>query len=225
MEFWGNCQGYDRRPGDPTTGASVDYRAPTAVRPLAPAITNGPSIVTHVFDDEVEQRYFQIFAQEYAPRTVLSGTFNSIGLLTYLIPQACWTEPAIRRGCIALGALRLGQDQEFSDRTISKRWDSNQLYEYALEQYQRAIGSMREVKRIRTALIACLMIFCIEMSLRHPDIAMRQMLSGLKLVEQYECCAESVYIGTEDKVEGDLIAAFRTLEIRKSRHIYHYAIY
>ena len=173
-----------------------------------------------MFDDEDEQMYFQVFALDFAPRTVLSGTFNCVGLLTYILPQACWTEPALRRGCIALGALRVAQAQEFSDSTTIQKRDADRIHEYALEQYQRAITAMRQVKRIRTALIACILIYCIEMSVGNPELGLRQLLSGFNLLERNDCRAEHGGAGTKDRLEADLIAAYKNFETRKLSHIY-----
>jgi hypothetical protein len=62
-----------------------------------------------IFQDEQEHPYFQIFVYEVAPRTAVSGIFNVVGILTPLVPQACWKEPALRHGLVALGALSMTQ--------------------------------------------------------------------------------------------------------------------
>lgn len=141
-----------------------------------------------------------------------------MGILTYLVPQACWTEPALRRGCIALGALHLGRLGEFSNSATSMKHDSKRFYEKALEHYQRAIKDMRDVKDIRTALIACLIIFCAEISVGSVDLALGQILSGVKLLKRYDHSANSRQARRRDKVEDELVAAFKTLEIRKLRY-------
>jgi hypothetical protein len=79
---------------------------------------------------------------------------------------------------------------------------------------------MTEIKRVRTALVGCILIYCVETSVGHPDLALRQILSGFNLLERYNCRVEHGDTGTKDSLEADLIAVFKNFEIRKSSHIY-----
>jgi hypothetical protein len=184
-----------------------------SLRQLAPAaISKGPSTTFHVFDNELEQRYFQIFARDVAPRSTITGEFNSSGVLTYLIPQACWQDPALRRAYITLGALHVGRSKELSNSLALKEADAKDVYKYALQQYQQAIKAMREVKDVRTALLSCILIFCIEMLVRNVELAFCQVASGLKLLGHYDADTSNTPVSG---LEDDIINAFRTLEIRK----------
>jgi hypothetical protein len=64
--------------------------------------------------------------------------------------------------------------------------------------------AMRQVEDVRTALIACLLIYCIKTKRRSLDLAFGQDQSGLEVLGRCKAV-----------VEDDLISAFRKLEIRK----------
>lgn len=71
---------------------------------------------------------------------------------------------------------------------------------------------MRDVKDVRTALLSCILIFCIEISVRNVELAFRQVISGLKLLGHYDTDVSNKRVSG---LEDDLIDAFRTLEIRE----------
>lgn len=68
---------------------------------------------------------------------------------------------------------------------------------------------MQAVESLRTALVACILIYSFEKQLRRHDLAFRQLMKGFKLLERY--LDDEAHAGGE--VEDTLIKTYRSLEL------------
>jgi hypothetical protein len=125
------------------------------------------------------------------------------GILTHLLPQTCWNEPSLRNAYVALGALSRSQS-ESDDQILGQ----TATYEYALRKYQQTLVGMQAVQNLRTALVACILIYSFEKQLRRHDLAFRQLMKGFKLLERY--LEDGEHAGGE--VEDALVKTYRSLE-------------
>ena len=125
---------------------------------LAP-LTANPS--KSLFQSEEEQYYFEIFSSKTAFEILPS--FDS-GILRQILLQACVSEPSIRHGVVALGALDKTAEsfEVFSVCASEGRGDPIQHpiqhHQNALKQYTTAIKYMRAAasgskQDIRTTLL------------------------------------------------------------------------
>ncbi|KAL3427745.1 hypothetical protein PVAG01_01254 [Phlyctema vagabunda] len=220
VKFWGACDGYgpvnetavqstSKTPlvqkSNNTTCSSLQRRI---LQPLSP---------WH-FRDNQQQQYFGVFRDE----TVLSlpGIFTS-SLWDRVILQACDDEAFVREAAIAIGALSVWKRRETSGDV------SREPYEYALQQYGRALRSMRKAlinaeTHLRKTLIGCLLVICFEAMQGNYFLAMMQALSGLNILEDWKMRKrkksrkelEGIISPAPNIVEDDLVQAFAGIDLQ-----------
>ena len=189
---------------------------------------------TFEFKNEVERRYFAQFqektAQEIAPYFD-SETWRR------LVLQTCHV-PAIRHAIIAIGALdktyMTSRTEKDTNLDISEDPDSPNIHRrIALDQYDKAIRSMREAVRngkqdLRTTLITCLVIACFEAFHGNHPLANAQLKTGMSLIYEWRATfANALPMGFKspkpDVVEDDLVQTFGRLEIQTCDYVGMYS--
>lgn len=130
-----------------------------------------PFAVPHL--DDQEAAYFQIFFKDVAPQ------FQDYLLFWDYAMKESKSSYSIRHGLVALGALSKSAKRSPSNHY---RVDLTQgtHRETALEQYQKALQSLRESiggvdqsHTVRTTLISCLILFCFENFLGHGGFSLQ----------------------------------------------------
>lgn len=98
------------------------------------------------------------------------------------------------------------------------------MYEFALKEYDKALKGMRtaiENRRhdIRTALVACLLVFCFESLQGNPNAAVSNAQSGLNLLQDYMAtrsprCGMSCGAIAWEGIETDILSTFSELDVQ-----------
>ena len=160
----------------------------------------------------------------------LSGIFKT-SVWNYTILQACHSDPFALRAVVALGALYKSMKKS---HTISATISSVQVSDidvasqhlaFALKAYDRAISGMRSVTPVpektlslRKALIACLLVYCVEQFLKSPDTAYRQGQSGYALLREWMARKPNRQAGLSSPdsnvVEDELFQELSRLEVQ-----------
>jgi hypothetical protein len=137
------------------------------------------------FESEHDSRFFFVYVQQIASE--ITGPFMS-HLWHRLIPQACEAEPYIRRLVTGIGAMSEVCSIPSDSIAMSSRRSS--IYEYALRQYDKALlGMQKAIKQgrhdVRSALMACLLVFCFESMLGNEESAAQNARSGMRLLQEH----------------------------------------
>ena len=189
---------------------------------------------TFEFKNEVERRYFAQFqektAQEIAPYFD-SETWRR------LVLQTCHV-PAIRHAIIAIGALdktyMTSRTENDTNLDILEDPDSPNVHRrIALDQYDKAIRSMREAvmhrkQDLRTTLITCLVIACFEAFHGNHPLANAQIKTGMSLIYEWKATfSNELPMGFKspkpDIVEDDLVQTFGRLEVQTCDYVGMYS--
>jgi len=134
-----------------------------------------------------EQRYFHLFSQTTA--TELRGYFDSI-FWAQTVLQESLNEPAIRHAVTAIAALsRVAEEEPKTSRPMGIRKIKDGHYRFGIEQYNKAVVSLRErlarkENALRTALIACILFVCVEAMQGDQASASSQIHGGLNIMQQ-----------------------------------------
>lgn len=169
-----------------------------------------------MFQNQQEQQYFRLFADQIAPH--LAGSFQT-DLWDCLVLQACEREKSILHAIIAVAALE-STSKSFQGKSVKGVQDSTatkEHHQFALQQYQKAIRSMRKAtlngtQDLRTTLITCLIIICFETYSGNHETAIKQAMIGLDLVEGH--LAEESHGSQVGSVEEEIFQAFSRLDIQ-----------
>lgn len=166
------------------------------------------------FRNEGEHRYFGLFREAVAP--CLSIYFNS-GLWDRLLPQACDSHQPTQYAVVAIGALKRTYDlKELPDGRSSRRLEEARFhYKFALRQYGNAVRLMQRdsidsIHDLRIVLVNSIAIICFEALHGDYDAALRQVIVGLRLLQDYHRGA-SYTCQTSPDFEEELIRAFGRL--------------
>jgi hypothetical protein len=147
---------------------------------------------------------------------LLTGPFTS-SLWTKIILQACHDEPFVKDTVVAIAAL--SKSFEMAQRSpirSANQAESRKHYEFALQQYGKAVRAMRntlsnEEQHLRKALLACLLVFCFEGFQGNQDLAISHAQSGYKLLQEH---TQRDRPFTPDKVEDELVRVFSRLDLQ-----------
>jgi hypothetical protein len=183
--------------------------------------------------DEREAYYFCAYQEETALE--LAGVDKWSSPWTYTMLQAAHTEPFVVRSLAAIGALSKSIKMEHAASVCptsmreTSREISRKHREFALVSYDKAISGMRQIdtlperrSSLRKALIACLLVFSIELFLHSPNTAMIQSQAGYDLLQRFEaeyaCRHRKAGIASPDSnvVEDELYYEFSRLDLRSA---------
>lgn len=219
MKFGIACDGYGTvasplksvvKKNQPLLPKETDRRLPFSVLQCQPSQS--------LFSTEQDHRYFEVFCSKTAFEILPS--FDSSNLREVLL-QACISEPSIRHAVVALGALDLTAEslQDFEKMSLDD-WNENphQHHQNALRQYTTAIKEMRAASArgeqdLRTTLLTCFVILCFEAWNGNQDLAVRQIQTGLKLVQAWR---EEIIINQKRQniTDDELIKTFSKLDVQ-----------
>lgn len=121
---------------------------------------------------------------------------------------------------VGVGALNQAVRNGFQKSGEERPYNSqNATYQYALKQYDKALKGMRTAiatgkHDVRTALIACLLVFLFESLQGHPYSAVSNAKCGLMLLQEWESCRSSskaTYSGAR-ALENDILNAYAVID-------------
>jgi hypothetical protein len=136
-----------------------------------------------------ERRYFQRFCQTTSHE--LSGVFSNI-FWAQIVPQTALHEASVRHAVTTIAALtKTLEAAPASSYRIDTQTVQDEHHKFAIEQYTKAVSSLREAlatkqSGLRTALIAAILFVCIETLQGDQRSASRQIHQGLALLDQVQ---------------------------------------
>ena len=160
--------------------------------------SKSPSItpVNGMFESNQEKRYFEIFCDKTAYEILPTLEADVVRLM---LLQACESEPCIRHGIVAIGALdKTSQTaQDFERLAWNRREEMEGIgkpkehYHNALKQYGKALKKLRlaisERKMdLRSTLLASLIIFCFEAWHGSNQLAVEQIQTAIGLIQDWK---------------------------------------
>lgn len=188
-----------------------------------------------VFKNQDEFNYFRLYCEEIAPRL----SYSSQTIWQQLLLQAGQDQAFIRHAIISIGALTrslktmgMGIVQNPDERRPSiandpERLESTKVYTFALEQYEKFLqgvkshlSSTAKEKGRRMALIACLLVVCIETIQFHFGNSLHHARSGLALFEEITNGESKVNnreissSSTPDIIEDVIVQQFHRMELQ-----------
>ncbi|QSZ35276.1 hypothetical protein DSL72_008145 [Monilinia vaccinii-corymbosi] len=208
------CSGYLKQSDKPKPRPIVPIlpkeEEPRATRKSIVELYIGPR-----FTDELEARYFRYFCQNSAAE--IAGPLPT-GIWSEIIPQVCEIEPYIAHGLVALGAF-IKHRKEITNGSVSS--STHQHREYALREYGKSLRGMQEAidkntgRSPRTALIACMLVFCIEGIQGHQASATLHATNGiLMMYDLYQANMARCALGNQCAAGPELRRAFMDLDLQ-----------
>lgn len=155
--------------------------------------------------DDQEAAYFQIFFKDVAPQ------FQDYAPFWDYARKECKSSYSIRHGLVALGALSKSAKRSPSNHY---RVDLTQgtHREIALEQYQKALQSLRESiggivqgHPVRTTLASCLLLACFENFLGNAGFSLQHITWARHLLSTSVPPKTNPSITKDDMVEEDIV--------------------
>ncbi|KAF7920212.1 uncharacterized protein EAE97_011553 [Botrytis byssoidea] len=167
------------------------------------------------FTEELEGRYFKHFCENVAAG--LAGPLQT-SVWSEIIPQVCEIEPYIAHGLVALGAF-----SKYSKEMVQggESSDTKKHLEYALREYGKSLRGMQKAidgnvsRSPRTALIACMIVFCIESLQGHQASASIHATNGIMMLyDYYQSSAAGTEFTKENVIGPELRRAFTDLDLQ-----------
>jgi hypothetical protein len=159
----------------------------------------------------------------------LSGPFKT-SLWERLVPQVSEAEPLVRHAVAGIGVLnqvyrdhRPRNASSAESLSCDSQFEKKQrfLYEFALKEYATALKGMRRAIEnqkhdIRTALVACLLVFAFGNLQGNPNAAVSNAQSGLMLLQDFMAARTPHWSHREPScgIEQDILSAFLGLDIQ-----------
>ncbi|RDW66109.1 hypothetical protein BP6252_09744 [Coleophoma cylindrospora] len=188
------CDGYDvdrpKQDAPAVTSSFVKYR-PLLKKPVA-LITKQPAAQVYGNNDEFQS--FRLYCEDVAPR--LAGEMQA-QLWSRLLLQASQDQPYIRNAIFAIGALskthRGGGVGAYRYKTIGTgdtELALQQYHSFALQHYDKFLRGVREnitddEAGRRMAMIACILVVCIETLQNHSQAAFFHSRAGIDLMHDW----------------------------------------
>ncbi|KUJ21681.1 uncharacterized protein LY89DRAFT_681114 [Mollisia scopiformis] len=183
---------------------------------------------TLLFIDPREASYFKAYQEDAAPE--LSGLLRS-SVWSYTILQACYQEPFVLRAVVAVGALNKAIKTEYmvSISSPSTKESTQALAQqhraFALASYDRAILGMKQImpepkkcSSLRKALLACLLVYCMEIFLQSPNTAFYQTQAGYSLLQEWISQKSQRNLGIQSPdstvIEDDIFYEFARTDLQ-----------
>lgn len=209
QKFGVRCDGYQIFVSSNTPQRRTPPKGVDIPKPQPPV----QSIISRIssrarFENDLELRYFRIFCDQISSHIAIP---HRLTLWEQLIPQASEAEPFIRHILVAIGSLSKGLGFAPSPHERATVENPQAEHQYALQQYGKALIGMRKAAEngepnMRTALIACLLVFCFETLQGRQGAACALASSGITLF--HDRGAKK----TRQTIEDDLIQAFTSLD-------------
>lgn len=193
--------------------------------------TTTPRLVHHINPsnmslNEEEGRYFRHYCENLAAH--IPGHHQTT-IWGRIIPQAAESEPFIQHAMVALAALTKSSGLESYGKSplgglkMTQTMDSH--LKCALIQYDRALVTMRnalnyDMQDVRNALIAGLLVFCVESILGRHGSASQHAINAVNLFYRWkfgrrtETRSGIVYSAQQITIEDDLSSAYFGLDLQ-----------
>lgn len=169
--------------------------------------------------NEKEHRYFDLFCARTGYEIMPS---HDSGSIRQMLLQACYSDSSIKHAIVCLGALDKTAETtlEFSKLSLdnaAKSTRANEHHRFALEEYTKAVASMRTrgpMRDVRSTLLSVLLIFCFETWNGNMEMAVRQVHTGVRILQEWKSAFKDADMALEGKspaphiVEDDLITIF-----------------
>ncbi|OBR13295.1 C6 zinc finger protein [Colletotrichum higginsianum IMI 349063] len=178
LKYQGHCGGYK-------SNATQKPSRSDQLRPILPRLAgrkadNGfllePNYTSLVFADQLEKDHFDYWLA-FTGTTVL---FQS-DLLTQVIPQLSWKDPAIKHAALAIGASALGGSTR-TERMLGKgRFTSDSLVHYGKALNLLYTSPMSPER----TLLACLLFITFESLRGNKAAGLSHINHGSRILEQY----------------------------------------
>ena len=175
-------------------------------KPPSPTRRDPPParLLLNPIEDPVEQSTLSFFTTFTALK--LSGSFSS-NFWERRVIQASMSEPSVRHGVIALGALH----QDFISRHESSgNGHDPSTKAFAFRQYTTAISHLHQLmstgtQQLDITLIACILFICFDCLLGNHTSAIIHLKAGLKILEdiKLENCHGATFAQTTSAHEWD----------------------
>jgi hypothetical protein len=201
-------------------------------------LQNDPAL--EIFTDQNEYYCFRLYMEEAAPRL----SFSNQSIWHHLLLQAAHHQPFIKHAIVTIGAL-CRSSRELATKGIStlgiqklpqffhgcnQPSATKHNYEFALKQYDKFLTGAKEQISTnvqldddhmrRTALIACLLVVCIENLQFRYTVAIKHTQDGLRLMQEYIDTApkrDYSYGATSSQpyvIEDELVLQFKRLDLQ-----------
>ncbi|ESZ91090.1 hypothetical protein SBOR_8523 [Sclerotinia borealis F-4128] len=164
---------------------------------------------------EDESRYFRYFCEKVAAG--IAGPLPT-GVWSEIIPQVCEIEPYIAHGLVALGAFSKHRKEIVNGSGSSSTYKH---LDYALKEYGKSLQGMQRAidksagRSPRTALIACLLVFCIESIQGRQASASIHATNGIMMLyDFYGSSAEGCDFSKQGSIGPELRTAFTDLDLQ-----------
>ncbi|KAE9381146.1 hypothetical protein N431DRAFT_505432, partial [Stipitochalara longipes BDJ] len=214
VRYWGHCEGY-AQPRKWVDSTSENRECMPVLRPksrLAQASTSFP-LLYHSFERSRQYRFRNdeeqcaFFAFQHLTTNELSGLFVS-ALWDSIILQESNEEEFVRDAITAIGALSSSEKRTVNDPVHGRltNFTPTSRYQFALQQYGRAVKTMRESltgteNNLRKALISCLLVICFESLQGNYSGAIAHSVSGCALLQGW---LDSTNKKSSDTLEASL---------------------
>lgn len=202
--FGRKCDGYVSRKHIATNKYSRN-NGKVVIKPRPnPLVIRNPTVLIPGSTDE--RCYFQRFCQTTSQE--LSGVFANI-FWSQIVPQAALHEVSIRHAVTAIAALtKTLEAAPTSSHRVDIQTARDEHHKFAIEQYIKAISSVRKAlatkqSGIRTALIVAILFVCIETLQGDQRSALHQLHQGLALLHQVQRVQYEK--DAEQRIEEDLL--------------------
>ncbi|KAK2022945.1 hypothetical protein LX32DRAFT_709206 [Colletotrichum zoysiae] len=196
LKYQGYCPGYpasktqaaataqNRRPIRPKLAAAVADRADADADadgggPMTMTMTTSrPRYASLVFSDQLERDHFDCWL-----RLVDSSLLFRNDLLSLVVPQLSWSDPALRHAALAVGAAAFGGATR--ERRILGNGGAHHLA--TLTHYGRALRLLSSPPvSAERALVACLLFVLLECLRGRTAAALTHINHGVRIIEHFQ---------------------------------------
>lgn len=142
----------------------------------------------HEFAEGAHERGIFFWFQEYTVNKI-PGLFP-FKFWSFLLPRACYSEPAILHAVLALTSAHKYEQLETASSPSTEE-------KFTLEAYGKAIHclrtdfSLQSSSSMKVILIACIVFVCLEIIQQRHATAMSHLANGLKLLDQLKLSSET----------------------------------
>ncbi|PMD44773.1 hypothetical protein L207DRAFT_526064 [Hyaloscypha variabilis F] len=229
LKFGVKCDGY--------LPLTKDLKKVASNRGILPVIQKPSQVSTNflvplsvgLVGSEREQRYFDLFYGQTSFE--IMPAHDSFSTRQMLL-QACYSDSSIKHAIIALGALDKTAEitRDFNKLSLdnfpkAERITANEHHQFALEEYAKAVATMRTgstLKDIRATLLSILLVFIFEAWNGNMAMAVRQIRNGVRIIQEWKATIKDADKTSENMspapnvIEHDLIRIYSRLVIQMS---------
>ncbi|KAL0931296.1 C6 zinc finger protein [Colletotrichum truncatum] len=181
LKYKGFCEGYKSTAVKPSSQQRQQQQQRVlqpkpATEPKGNDMLVEPNYVSLIFSSQLEKESFDYW-MAFSKTTTL---FHS-ELITNLIPQISWNDPAIRHAALAVGAAALGSTTR-EQRLLGK----GKFYADSLQHYGKSLNLLYSTPLSQErSLLACLLFIAFETLQGNRSAGLSHMNHGSRILDQY----------------------------------------